>query len=79
MLRYDDIKITAITTDEDYYDSKKEKTIKYKKPKVKKKVIFEDKYCYDLGELYEILKFNAEKHGMYRTECDVTFQVGIEH
>ena len=48
MLRYDDIKITAITTDEDYYDSKKEKTIKYKKPKVKKKVIFEDKYCYDL-------------------------------
>ena len=29
MINYNDIKVTAVTTEKDYYDSKKKKRIKY--------------------------------------------------
>jgi len=61
MLNIGDIKITKIRTEKDYYDHKKKKTIKYKNPKVTKKIVYEGS-CYDIGEFYETLKFNVEKH-----------------
>ena len=79
MLAYKDIKIVAVTKDDDYYDHKKEKTIKYKKPKITTKTVYEDKYCYDLGALYEILKFNSEKHNGYNTVCEVSFKIEQEY
>ena len=54
MITYKNIKIVAITKDDDYYDKKKEKTIKYKLPKIKKKTVYDEEWCHDLGELYEI-------------------------
>ena len=78
MLVYKDVKIVAVTTDNDYYDHKKEKTIKYKTPKITKKTVYEDEHCYDLGELYEILKFNSQKHSGYDTVCEVSFKLDQE-
>jgi hypothetical protein len=73
MLAYKDIKIVAVTTDDEYYDDKKQKTIKYKTPKITKKTVYEDKHCYDLGVLYEILKFG------YNTVCEVSFKIDQEY
>ena len=79
MLAYKDIKIVAVTTDDNYYDDKKNKTIKYKTPKITNKTVYEDKHCYDLGVLYEILKFNSEKHNGYKTVCEVSFKIDQEY
>jgi hypothetical protein len=74
MLAYKNIKLIAVTTESEYYDEKKNKHIKYKTPKVTKKTIFEDGYCHDLGELYEIIKFNTEKHFGYNTIIEAKFE-----
>ena len=79
MITYKDIKIVAITKDDDYYDKKKAKTVKYKLPKIKKKTVYDEEWCHDLGELYEIIKFNCEKHNGYRTNCEVTFKIEQEY
>tara|TARA_R100000655_G_scaffold100004_1_gene144248 strand:- start:459 stop:698 length:240 start_codon:yes stop_codon:yes gene_type:complete len=79
MINYNDIKVTAVTTEKDYYDSKKKKRIKYKKPKVTKKLLSTDSYAYDLGELYEIIRFYTEKHSGYQTECEITFRTNLEY
>jgi len=79
MINYNDIKVTAVTTEKDYYDSKKKKHIKYKKPKITRKVLNTDNSAFDLGELYEIVKFYTEKHSGYRTECEITFRTNIEY
>ena len=79
MINYNDIKITAVTTQNDYYDSKKKKRIKYKKPKITKKVLNTDSYAYDLGELYEIMRFFTEKHSGYNTDCEITFKTSTEY
>ena len=57
----DNLKITKVRTDVDYYDSKKDKHIKYKKPKITKKVLLNDESCSFL-DLYDHLKHNGEKH-----------------
>ncbi len=79
MLAYKDIKIVAVRKDDDYYDHKKEKTIKYKTPKITTKTVYESKHCYELGELYEILKFASEKHNGYNTVCEVSFKIEQEY
>lgn len=79
MIIYNDIKITAVTTEKDYYDSKKKKHIKYKKPKIIRKVLNTDNSVFDLGELYEIIRFYTEKHSGYDTECEITFRTNIEY
>tara|TARA_S200002703_G_scaffold110605_1_gene96245 strand:- start:238 stop:489 length:252 start_codon:yes stop_codon:yes gene_type:complete len=61
MLNIGDIKITKVKTEKDYYDEKKKKRLKYKQPKITKRIVFEG-HCYDIGEFYETLKFNIEKH-----------------
>jgi hypothetical protein len=79
MLIYKNVKIVAVTKEDDYYDHKQEKTIKYKSPKITKKTVYDEEYCHDLGDLYEILKFNSEKHNGYRTNCEVTFELENEY
>ena len=46
---------------------------------ITKKTVYVEEYCHDLGELYEILKFNCEKHNGYRTNCEVTFKIENEY
>ena len=79
MIIYNDIKITAVNTEKDYYDSKKKKRIKYKKPKITKNLLSTKKSVWDLGELYEIIKFYTEKHSGYETECEITFRTNVEY
>jgi len=79
MINYNDIKVTAVTTEKDYYDSKKKKRIKYKKPKITKKLLNTDSYAFDLGELYEIIRFYTEKHSGHETECEITFRTNVEY
>ena len=80
MINYNDIKVTAVTTEKDYYDSKKKKHMKYKKPKITRKLLNVDNlHAYDLGELYEIIRFYTEKHSGYRTECEITFRTNVEY
>ena len=43
MITYDKVRISSVRVDDDYYDSKKKKHIKYSKPKITKKLLFEDK------------------------------------
>ena len=52
---YDNIKITYVKTESTYYDDKTKKHIKYKTPKITRKVLFEDS-CFDIGELYLFIK-----------------------
>jgi len=49
----DNLKITKVRTDVDYYDNKK--------PKITKKVLLNDESCSFL-DLYDHLKHNGEKH-----------------
>jgi len=79
MINYNNIKITAVTTENDYYDSKKKKRIKYKNPKITKKILNSDNSAFDLGELYEIIRFYTEKHSGYNTECEITFRTNMEY
>ena len=79
MITYKDLKIVAVTKEDNYYDRKKEKTIKYKSPKITKKTVYDEKWCHDLGELYEIIKFNCEKHNSYNTNCEVNFKIEKEY
>ena len=42
----------------------------YKKPKITRKVLNVDNlHAYDLGELYEIIRFYTEKHSGYQTDA----------
>lgn len=75
MLNIGDIKITKIRTEKDYYDHQKQKRIKYKNPKVTKKIVYEGS-CYDIGEFYETLKFNVEKHAIgYGNEVNLNVEI----
>ena len=77
MLQYKNIKIVQEVVNEYYYDDKQKKTIHYKKPIVTENILYKDKYCFDLGELYEILKFCTEKS--IGTKIKVSFETDIEY
>ena len=79
MINYNNLVVTAIKTEKDYYDKKKDKLVKYKKPVVTKKIINDKDYCFDLGELYEIIKFHTEKSSSYNTDVQFTFTTSIEY
>ncbi len=53
--------------------------IDYKKPKITTKILHEEKCCYDLGELYEVIKFHTDKQGQYGNEIKVSFDTNIEY
>ncbi len=79
MLGYKNIVITSTSEKHGYYDEKKKKHIEYKKPKTTTKVIYEDDYCCDYGELYEIIKFHTDKQGHFGNDVKVTFEPYIEY
>tara|TARA_R110002049_G_scaffold180999_1_gene348013 strand:- start:271 stop:504 length:234 start_codon:yes stop_codon:yes gene_type:complete len=54
-IHFEKVKIQSVRIDDDYYDHKKKKRIKYSTPKIEKKTLFEDT-VYDIGELYLQLK-----------------------
>ena len=54
-MMFSKVKITSVKTDVNYYDNKKKKWIKYKNPKVTKKIMFVDD-IWELGELYREMK-----------------------
>jgi hypothetical protein len=68
------VKITSIKTNVNYYDSKKKKWLKYKNPKVTKKIMFEDD-IWELGELYREMKNCYERNGGGKVL--VSFEVDI--
>ena len=76
MITYDDVKIYSVNVDDTYYDQKKKKHIKYAKPKITKKLLFEDN-CYDLGELYTQIK-NCHERDPYR-KIEVSFKSNLEY
>tara|TARA_R110000823_G_scaffold301539_1_gene422568 strand:+ start:399 stop:611 length:213 start_codon:yes stop_codon:yes gene_type:complete len=59
------------------YDNKKEKYVKFKKPKTIVKTVFDDDFVYDIGELYEVLKFNSEKNTS--GTISVTFETDLQY
>lgn len=77
MLQYNNIKIVKVDTRDHYYDEKKKKSIKFKKPLTTEKIIHEEKYCLDLGDLYETVKFHTEKN-LY-SKIKVSFDTDIEY
>ena len=76
MITYDKVRISSVRVDDDYYDSKKKKRIKYAKPKVTKKLLFDDN-CYDLGELYMQIK-NSHERDPYN-KIEVIFESKLEY
>ena len=76
MLTYDNIKIISTRTDDDYYDEKKRKHIKYKHPKITKKTLF-DGSVFDLGELYTAMKFATDQDSY--NEISVNFNIKQEY
>ena len=76
MITYDKVRISSVRTDDTYYDSKKKKHIKYAKPKVTKKLLFEDT-LFDLGELYRQIR-NAHDREPYE-KIEVSFNSNLEY
>jgi hypothetical protein len=76
MITYDKVKIYSVRTEDSYYDVKKKKHIKYAKPKVTKKLLFDDN-CYDLGEFYMQLK-NCHERDPYN-KIEVSFNSSLEY
>ena len=78
-ITYNNMTVSKVITENEYYDSNKKKRIKYKKPKITKTKIYEGSpYC--IGELYKTLDFliddNLEGQGYYeqavlKVELDV--------
>ena len=76
MITYDDVKIYSVTVNDTYYDQKKKKHIKYAKPKVTKKLLFED-HVWDIGELYVQLKNCHDRDPFNKIE--VSFESKLEY
>ena len=79
MLNYNNIVIKSVKTETDYWDHKKNKSIDYKKPKITTNILYEEENCYDLGDLYEIIKFYTDKQGQYGYKIKVSFDTNIEY
>ena len=76
MITYDNVKIHSVRSDDTYYDRKKKKHIKYAKPKVTKKLLFDD-HVWDIGELYVQLKNCHDRDPFNKIE--VSFESKLEY
>ena len=76
MLTYDNIKIISTRIDDDYYDEKKRKHIKYKHSKITKTTLC-DGNVFDLGELYTAMKFETDQDNY--NEISVNFNIKQEY
>ncbi len=62
MLSFRNVVIKNTEVKDGQFDDKKGKYVKFKKPKTIVKTVFDDDFVCDIGELYEVLKFNSEKN-----------------
>ena len=62
----------------DDYPNYEPNEIDLKKPKITKKTLETDNSCYDLGELFSILKHHAEQN-TYSDELKVEFTFRLEY
>tara|TARA_R110002050_G_scaffold22070_1_gene60570 strand:- start:959 stop:1195 length:237 start_codon:yes stop_codon:yes gene_type:complete len=77
MLKYENIKVIRTDIKNGTYDNKKNKYVDFKKPKITTKILELNDSCYDLGELYSMLKHHAEQN-VYCDELKVEFKINIE-
>ena len=59
---FKNVKIIHTEVDDGKYNNEKQKYIKYKQPKTIVKTVFDDDFVGDIGELYEAIKFHADKN-----------------
>ena len=77
MITFDNVQITKTTVNDGEYNDKKKKYVKFIKPKITKKIVF-DENCYDLGEFYSACKFACE-NAVYDGELTVTMTIKNEY
>ena len=77
MIHFDNVKIYKVTEDKEYYCEKDKKHKKYSKPKITKKLMFDDD-VYDLGELYMQIKNVHERSAGYHSRIEVSFKSVLE-
>ena len=77
MICYNDIKIWTVHTKESEYNHKTGKHKKLKTPVVTEKVHVSQVNAYDLGELYELMKFATERDAY--NEINVSLTVRTEY
>jgi len=77
MICYNDIKIWTVHTKETEYNRKTGKHKKLKTPVVTEKVHVSQVNAYDLGELYELMKFATERDAY--NEINVSLTVRTEY
>ena len=77
MICYNDIKMWTVHTRESEYNQKTGRHKKLKAPIVTEKVHVSEASSYDLGELYELMKFATERDPY--NEINVTFTVKSEY
>ena len=77
MLSFRNVVIKNTEVKEGQFDDKKCKYVKFKKPKTIVKTVFDDDFVCDIGELYEVLKFNSEKNAS--GTISVTFETDLQY
>jgi len=77
MLTFNNAKIILVSEETRTYNKKTKKFVDLKKPKISRKVLYEGNF-YDLGELYESVKFFTEKNTNYEDKIEVQFNSSIE-
>ena len=77
MLSFRNVVIKNTEVKEGQFDDKKGKYVKFKQPKTIVKTVFDDDFVCDIGELYEVLKFNSEKNTS--GTISVTFETDLQY
>tara|TARA_R110002020_G_scaffold142149_1_gene314166 strand:+ start:159 stop:392 length:234 start_codon:yes stop_codon:yes gene_type:complete len=77
MICYNDVKMWVVHTKESEYNQKTGKHKKLKTPVVTEKVYVSEVSVYDLGELYELMKFATERDPY--NKINVSFTVRTEY
>ena len=72
MIYYDDVKLWTVHTKETEYNQKTGKHKKLKIPVVTEKVHMSDVHAYDLGELYDLIKFATERDPYNKINVSLT-------
>ena len=72
MIYYDDVKLWTVHTKETEYNQKTGRHKKLKAPIVTEKVHVSEASAYDLGELYELMKFATERDPYNKVNVSLT-------
>ena len=72
MIYYDDVKLWTVHTKETEYNQKTGKHKKLKTPVVTEKVHVSEVSVYDLGELYDLMKFATERDPYNKINVSLT-------